>query len=667
MFRSSEGKVENLDSSSKSLLRDSNFEEFEHSIIWSSCYWSIGGLLMCYFLTTFLSPIWNFSANSYFKSTSKYSWTWTPVGGLLPCWLDGTCGCPRDVPLEDLVGCAWFSFKFFTDTFIYYGFLIAGVCLGAYAHTHDWRWAQQRYGAPQSSLAKWCECFPSGLTYLEAFTVFATCALFITWFVFWTFLYGRFWELDFAHDCYASEDDRAPIPLPGCEDGMPATGRGYLHVVCRSMGHMASLALSLTMLPVGKHNVLLAAMGLSWEQVLHWHRGLGAVAYGATTLHMALWWIKWYLDGTLAKNVWDIDIRLWMWVTPTWNHYENWSVMMAQLAWIFLTVALVIAWTVRRTMYKLFYLTHHLAVIFMLFGIVHAWSFWFFAFPGMVLWYFDRLARLLATSENCTVVKFAAVPNTEVTLLEVYAPRLAARFRPGQYAWLCVPGVSRSEQHPFTVNVDGEKLIFLIAALGQPNSWSRRLLQLSRASYPTGGESFASPAAGTMVVGTFAGLSSRHFASSPLLLVAGGIGITPVISVFRSALRAKTRNVTLVWSVQSSAMLDLPFVKDVLLEAVSSEIDQLRVYLHVTRGEIKDSSFAGCKHVKVASGRPDLKKLVSELVEGFEGSRASAGIFRLAPNTGFGFACGPPVMQDEVAGLCNQHGFEHFHVETFLF
>ena len=69
------------------------------------------------------------------------------------------------------------------------------------------------------------------------------------------------------------------------------TGYGWLHVTGRATGHMASLSFSLTLLPVAKCNVLLDAMGLGWEEVLHWHWSRRSV-YFSMTLHMVTWWIK---------------------------------------------------------------------------------------------------------------------------------------------------------------------------------------------------------------------------------------------------------------------------------------------------------------------------------------------------------------------------------------
>ena len=338
---------------------------------------SVAVLVGCFLLSSALSPIWNYSANSYFKSQSEYSLGYFPVGEPLGCnsGVNRSCSCTFQ---DQEVPCYWFTWKIFPDNLLYYMFLIASVLLGAAAHTYRWHWLAKRLNTPRC-LARWLGCFPNGITVLEAVVVAAVSALFLVWFIYWNFLYRRFHELDAPQDCWPYGKSGGSInhtfaAFSECPPGSVPTGRGGLHVLSRATGHMASLSFALTLLPVAKHSPFLEAMGLSWEQVLHWHRGLGAVAYICVTLHMFCWWRKWAQDGTLQANMFFIDTTHWLWVTPSWNHYENWSVLMAQIGWLFFTACLVLAWTVRRKMYRLFYLSHHIAIVFTVFGLLHAWG-----------------------------------------------------------------------------------------------------------------------------------------------------------------------------------------------------------------------------------------------------------------------------------------------------
>ncbi len=57
-------------------------------------------------------------------------------------------------------------------------------------------------------------------------------------------------------------------------------------------------------------------------------------------------------------------------------HQDNFTIMIAELAWLGLTGMVLIAIYARRHNYELFYYTHHFAIIFVISSVIHAWSFW---------------------------------------------------------------------------------------------------------------------------------------------------------------------------------------------------------------------------------------------------------------------------------------------------
>jgi len=628
-------------------------------------------LLWSFFVfTAAMTPIWNFSMNSYFKSVSKYALFYWPVGQL-PCSLqaNGDVNCVGSSLCREasywvetfqpgLDACPWFSFKPFPDCMMYYAFLTLFIIGGALFHTKKLTWmARQHVGTPKW-LPRSLNPFPDGLSMLEALLVAAVAVFFAGWFAYWYWGYDRFHKIDAAHECWTSSaqevsDKIGMLGEPGvavttggsqlkCDKiaGSVPTHRGELHVLCRVSGHMASLAFALTMLPVAKDSILLRVMGLSFERVLHWHRGLGGVSYIAVTLHMLLWWAKWMLDGTFVKNLILIDTQKWLWVTPSWNHYENFSVLMAQVSWVLFTVAIAIAWTCRRRMYRLFYVSHHLAILFVFMGMVHAWSFWFFVLPGLALWWFDRLHRLVDGSQPTRVVTLMAIPGTDVTHLELQMPQLAARFRPGQFVLVHVPAVCTQSWHPFTANVRGDRVSVLCKASGK---WTQALRKLAE------GQEQAMPLPSALCTGPYGSLDPSSYSCGPIFLAAGGIGITPVISVFQDCLDRQIPDVTLLWSIRSLEYLKLPVVEDVLRSAAGSTAS---VVIYVTKSN--EELPGATSNLEFRAGRPH----VPDVMKGVAAKGASGG---------FAFACGPEVFQDEVKAVARQYGFEKIHVETFLF
>lgn len=503
---------------------------------------------------------------------------------------------------------------------------------------------------------------PDGLSVLEALAAGSTVALFIAWFCYWEWGYSRFHELDATHDCWTSEarnvsdkigikgEPGVAVTLDGsqlrCDEipGSVLSGHGQLHIFCRVTGHMSSIAFALTMLPVSKRSVLMDAIGLSYERVMHWHRRLGAASYVFVTLHMLCWWLKWILDGTFVKNLLAIDTQKWLWVTPSWNHYENFSVLMAQVAWVFFTLVIVIAVTCRRTRYRLFYVAHQLTLLFLFIGVAHAWSFWFFALPGLALWWLDRLSRLVVASYPTYVKRFSAISGTDVTHIELWAPVVACKFTAGQFCLINVPSVCKNSWHPFTVNVNGDGVTFLCKADGP---WTQKL----RSEASSHSEDAVPPVA--LCIGPYGSLNPSDYSEGPIFLAAGGIGITPVIAVFKEALNRRVPGVTLLWSIRSPDYLHLPFVRDVLDAAKNDE--NVNVIIHATQAkseELPDS--AG--NVSYRPGRPNIRECME-----------TAALSGKGPPSGFAFACGPGPLQDEVVRISRELGFGKTHVETFIF
>jgi len=478
------------------------------------------------------------------------------------------------------------------------------------------------------------------------------------------------------HDCWPNSthalvDDPAGNP---CDQiaGSVSTGLQNLHLMSRVMGHMSSLAISLTILPVSKGSILLSAMGVSWESVLHWHRGLGAVAFLFVTIHMLLWWVKWGIEGSLTANIFfNIDTNKWLWVTPTWQHYENWSVLMAQIAWVFMLGMIIIALTCRRKMYRVFCLSHHVGVIFLMVGLIHAWSFWYFSLLGACLWWVDRMNRLVASARPLPVAFCNTVTGADqsnVTVLELYAPHIARAFVPGQYAVINVPDVSRHEWHPFTINVSHEapdqNIVLCIKSCG---TWTKELH--STAANLRSKCAALSP---VLVGGVYGGLPTMRFSiPAPVVLVAGGIGVTPVVSVFHAALTAfnagnadqQPSSITFVWAIRSLKLLDLPVAR-ALLETAERlhDGDVVEVHIHLTGAAgaaAEQCGGEGDAALPVNSGavryhccRPNLEKVFSSLPEGEDG---------------FAFACGPTKLQECTVQNALRFGFTDVHTETFEF
>ncbi|MDQ0735450.1 FAD-dependent oxidoreductase [Arthrobacter agilis] len=126
----------------------------------------------------------------------------------------------------------------------------------------------------------------------------------------------------------------------------------------------------------------------------------------------------------------------------------------------------------------------------------------------------------------------------------VFAPAKPVRFRAGQYMELSMPhrgADSRGSRRVFSITSapqQGDAVTFGLRTTGSGSSFKKALLDLPKDAQVTG----------TLVGGDF---FLPRDPSVPLLLAAGGIGVTPFLSQLRDlAARGETRDVVLVYVVR---------------------------------------------------------------------------------------------------------------------
>ena len=143
--------------------------------------------------------------------------------------------------------------------------------------------------------------------------------------------------------------------------------------------------------------------------------------------------------------------------------------------------------------------------------------------------------------------RFDSIVHLELALLDG-----DFRFEAGQYCFLRVGRLSDVEWHPFTLSgaPSDRRIQFDIKAMGAAHTFAARLLQLAEDRVDLGTLDIA-------VEGPY-GCALDYAQHDAVLLVAGGIGVTPVHSVFRELyIRADGPTVTLLWVARHCRCFDL--------------------------------------------------------------------------------------------------------------
>lgn len=185
---------------------------------------------------------------------------------------------------------------------------------------------------------------------------------------------------------------------------------------------------------------------------------------------------------------------------------------------------------------------------------------------GLVVWLCDKWSRSISGSRLHVPAEMEWHARNESTMLKLTHESVGKNYEPGQYFFINIPAISLNEWHPFTASaVLDEGIVFYIKKMSNPNSlrgsWTQRLAELAdrqdsapvmplvRLSGPFGHTQFT---------------EYKH-----LLLVAGGIGITPMIAIFAH--------------LRKQQLLGLPLgaLKSVQLVWMSRHVSEFRLFEHI--------------------------------------------------------------------------------------
>jgi predicted ferric reductase len=364
--------------------------------------------------------------------------------------------------------------------------------------------------------------------------------------------------------------------------------------------------------------------------------------------------------------------------------------MAAELAWVLVTVMVAVAVFCRRTHYELFQYTHYFGIVFFLVAVLHAWGFWYYAAGGMVLWMLDRLVRLgrasvpapvvaVETHEGVTRLKLRATDASQAPFLDHFA---------GQYAFINIPAVSETEWHPITISSAPSSRVrtFHIKSLGG-KAWTEDVARMANAHMVASVPGQVSVAPPTVRVDGPYGRPVNYLDSETVLLVAGGIGITPLHSIFvdlyaracaaiagRGAGIGRIRRVQLVWCSKEPAIFN-NFAESFYPLARLNPNSMFHIALFDTRrpghaNEAADEArfvppFADISadaiqwiQAQVQTRRPALGAIFEEAVGAKAAPAGRPSVIALT--------CGPHAMVDEVSELCFAHNVT-FHSEEFHF
>ncbi|KAJ4967456.1 hypothetical protein NE237_019305 [Protea cynaroides] len=339
-------------------------------------------------------------------------------------------------------------------------------------------------------------------------------------------------------------------------------------------GTIGLFCLAFLFLPIARGSILLRFINIPFEHATRYHIWLGHLTMMIFTLHGVCYVIAWAIQGTLLE-----ELLQWK------------NIGVAILPGVISLAAGLLMWVtslhpVRKHYFELFFYTHQLYVVFVVFLALHVGDFLFsIAAGGIFLFLLDRFLRFCQSRKTVDVISATCLPCGTVELV-LSKPRYL-RYNALSFVFLQVRESSLLQWHPFSVSsspLDGSyHLSVLIKVLGE---WTKKLRD--NIIDVREGEQ---PGLTTSVEGPYGHESAYHLMYENLILVAGGIGISPFLAILSDIFhRIKEkkpclpRKVLVIWAVKKSKELSLFSALDV--ESITpsfTEKLQLEIQNYVTQ------------------------------------------------------------------------------------
>ncbi|XP_017984947.1 PREDICTED: ferric reduction oxidase 7, chloroplastic [Theobroma cacao] len=416
---------------------------------------------------------------------------------------------------------------------------------------------------------------------------------------------------------------------------IPSTEKGIvmLELTGLRFGMIGLLCLAFLFLPVARGSLLLRLIDIPFEHATRYHVWLGHLTMTLFTLHGLFYVIAWAIKGTLLKELLE------------WRNIgiANLPGVISLLAGLFMWVTSL--HPVRKDYFELFFYTHQLYVVFVVFLALHVGDFVFsIAAGGIFIFMLDRFLRFCQSRRTVDVLSAKCLPCGTVELV-LSKPRNLG-YNALSFIFLQVRELSWLQWHPFSVSsspLDGKyHLSILIKVLG---GWTARLrdniLSMSETEPQKDLPFLTKTTITASVEGPYGHESPYHLMYENLILVAGGIGISPFLAILSDILHrvrdgkpCLPRKILLVWAVKKSD--ELPLLSTIDMELICpffADKVKIEINIYVTR-ESEPSLEEGNVHVALNSSACPLSGCNMSILVG-TGNNIWSGLYVIISTVGF--------------------------------
>ncbi|XP_050226397.1 ferric reduction oxidase 7, chloroplastic-like [Mercurialis annua] len=350
------------------------------------------------------------------------------------------------------------------------------------------------------------------------------------------------------------------------------------------LGFIGIFLLGFLFLPIARGSVLLRLIDIPFEHATRYHVWLGHLTMLVFTVHGLVFVIAWLMRGDLLNKIleWE-DVG-----------FSNLAGAIALLAGLCMWVTAFPG--VRTWNFELFYYTHQLYVVFIVFLALHVSDFVVSkAAAGIFLYMLDRFLRFCQSRRTVDVISAKSYPCGTVQL--VLSKPGILRYNALSFVFLQIREVSWLQWHPFSVAsspLEGKHhLSVLIKSIGEwTENLKKNVVDISEAVAELQDQpSQPHPKITASVEGPYGHEVPYHLMYENLILVAGGIGISAFVAILSDVLHRVNKGrpclpkkILVIWAVKRSDELCLLSTAD--MESICPDFSEklnLEIHIYVTR------------------------------------------------------------------------------------
>ena len=402
-------------------------------------------------------------------------------------------------------------------------------------------------------------------------------------------------------------------------------------------------------LPITRHSIWNYFLGISFDRALFYHIWISRLALAVLTLHgVGLFaWMCW--KGQLWKDLSEGGV--------TGKVPSGSIALLGGLILVATSVAFV-----RRRWWELFIRCHYVGlIVFTVFSLLHDRMVLSVTIAGVALFGVDCLIRCFQWSRPVQVLdlrvmtggrgdisrlewRMSAPSSLASTTASTSSPT-AFHFSPGQFVLVCIPLLSPFEWHPYSISSSPHHPTVVLHSQ-RKGKWTTRLEALAKSFDP------AHPFR-MYVEGPYGALTLPLPRYRHVMLVSGGLGVTPMLSVYHHLREGHRKEgevegrrqegrgmekVDFVWSMRDRGLIDSVWNDlERLYEATAStspfttasaplppssppsfpSSDAFHSFFHVTSssftGPLEEVGVRGTAKWSMANGRPPLNALFAAM------------------------------------------------------